>query len=117
MELLTPQGRIGNTRTFMRNSKIGTNVCMHPYVILVMYGKVILPCRFLVDTHVSAINPSSFQWMQPLVTVEPKVRTPSSSFVSVKYFSTMPKQKDRKSTRLNSSHVKISYAVFCLKKK
>src|SRR5690606_41999199 len=26
-------------------------------------------------------------------------------------------EKDRKSTRLNSSHVKISYAVFCLKKK
>src|SRR5690554_7117108 len=27
------------------------------------------------------------------------------------------KFKDRKSTRLNSSHVRISYAVFCLKKK
>src|SRR5699024_12037762 len=27
------------------------------------------------------------------------------------------KQADRKSTRLNSSHVSISYAVFCLKKK
>src|SRR5690349_22947495 len=26
-------------------------------------------------------------------------------------------RKDRKSTRLNSSHVEISYAVFCLKKK
>src|SRR5690606_41352959 len=26
-------------------------------------------------------------------------------------------ERDRKSTRLNSSHVKISYAVFCLKKK
>src|SRR5690625_6358104 len=26
-------------------------------------------------------------------------------------------KKDRKSTRLNSSHVAISYAVFCLKKK
>src|SRR5699024_9739632 len=26
-------------------------------------------------------------------------------------------EKDRKSTRLNSSHVSISYAVFCLKKK
>src|SRR5215813_14314019 len=25
--------------------------------------------------------------------------------------------RDRKSTRLNSSHVRISYAVFCLKKK
>src|SRR5690606_41128431 len=29
----------------------------------------------------------------------------------------MPAASDRKSTRLNSSHVKISYAVFCLKKK
>src|SRR5690606_39848556 len=28
-----------------------------------------------------------------------------------------PPEEDRKSTRLNSSHVKISYAVFCLKKK
>src|SRR5690606_39866068 len=28
-----------------------------------------------------------------------------------------PAGQDRKSTRLNSSHVKISYAVFCLKKK
>src|SRR5438477_6581407 len=28
-----------------------------------------------------------------------------------------PKDSDRKSTRLNSSHMSISYAVFCLKKK
>src|SRR3989442_10039474 len=28
-----------------------------------------------------------------------------------------PLPQDRKSTRLNSSHVRISYAVFCLKKK
>src|SRR2546422_1811303 len=28
-----------------------------------------------------------------------------------------PRQRDRKSTRLNSSHGYISYAVFCLKKK
>src|SRR5690349_22851410 len=28
-----------------------------------------------------------------------------------------PVAEDRKSTRLNSSHVEISYAVFCLKKK
>src|SRR5256885_13256309 len=32
-------------------------------------------------------------------------------------FSTPPKVRDRKSTRLNSSHLVISYAVFCLKKK
>src|SRR2546430_9842200 len=29
----------------------------------------------------------------------------------------VPKRRDRKSTRLNSSHSQISYAVFCLKKK
>src|SRR3712207_8698977 len=29
----------------------------------------------------------------------------------------LPSDRDRKSTRLNSSHANISYAVFCLKKK
>src|SRR5690242_21869612 len=29
----------------------------------------------------------------------------------------LAKRRDRKSTRLNSSHMSISYAVFCLKKK
>src|SRR5690606_40425307 len=37
-----------------------------------------------------------------------QVLTPTSPFSSL---------LDRKSIRLNSSHVKISYAVFCLKKK
>src|SRR5690606_39356902 len=37
---------------------------------------------------------------------------------SVEFVKSKKKQSlDRKSTRLNSSHVKISYAVFCLKKK
>src|SRR5436309_8088823 len=38
--------------------------------------------------------------------------TPRSRTAAVR-----PSFLDRKSTRLNSSHVKISYAVFCLKKK
>src|SRR5256884_6449994 len=33
------------------------------------------------------------------------------------YFCRIPLTRDRKSTRLNSSHGHISYAVFCLKKK
>src|SRR5690625_7803089 len=33
------------------------------------------------------------------------------------WFDEITERKDRKSTRLNSSHVAISYAVFCLKKK
>src|SRR5688572_31839571 len=32
-------------------------------------------------------------------------------------YPTGPGRRDRKSTRLNSSHSQISYAVFCLKKK
>src|SRR5690606_41639945 len=37
---------------------------------------------------------------------------------ALRHQAVVPGQRaDRKSTRLNSSHVKISYAVFCLKKK
>src|SRR3989442_4536580 len=38
-------------------------------------------------------------------------------FCRRKIFATMTDFPDRKSTRLNSSHVRISYAVFCLKQK
>src|SRR3712207_7926759 len=38
-------------------------------------------------------------------------------FLACKEGVTVSIQKDRKSTRLNSSHANISYAVFCLKKK
>src|SRR5699024_9961423 len=60
----------------------------------------------LINRHTSnvAINP-------------PKVPNP---FVNRKTHSLLPSISidiDRKSTRLNSSHVSISYAVFCLKKK
>src|SRR5207248_9614374 len=45
-------------------------------------------------------------------------RLPASYFVSVSYMCwAYRRQGDRKSTRLNSSHRTISYAVFCLKKK
>src|SRR5690606_41182420 len=46
----------------------------------------------------------------------------SRLFISVppgrkEFFQDIASNLDRKSTRLNSSHVKISYAVFCLRKK
>src|SRR5439155_13479849 len=55
-------------------------------------------------------------------TTNPQTR-PSSSFAQTTLTSgafadsSWKKTRDRKSTRLNSSHVAISYAVFCLKKK
>src|SRR3712207_7600409 len=43
---------------------------------------------------------------------------PSGQFTHPSFFFRRVEQlRDRKSTRLNSSHANISYAVFCLKKK
>src|SRR2546430_8207228 len=45
-------------------------------------------------------------------------RLPVSSWVTSAIADPLPAlRRDRKSTRLNSSHSQISYAVFCLKKK
>src|SRR5699024_7777796 len=41
----------------------------------------------------------------------------SHNLIDWKELPILDKARDRKSTRLNSSHVSISYAVFCLKKK
>src|SRR5690606_40489976 len=46
-----------------------------------------------------------------------RVHTASGWVDSYAFDERSPNQADRKSTRLNSSHVKISYAVFCWKKK
>src|SRR5690625_1416649 len=48
---------------------------------------------------------------------EPKTGRRSWESRSEREFTVPPWVEDRKSTRLNSSHVAISYAVFCLKKK
>src|SRR5690625_6426715 len=49
-----------------------------------------------------------------VLTMVPTISTPGCPPHSAP---TMETASDRKSTRLNSSHVAISYAVFCLKKK
>src|SRR5438876_9192345 len=55
---------------------------------------------------------------QPEGNEEPKPLPESKPTVESKTpEGTKSKKKDRKSTRLNSSHPSISYAVFCLKKK
>src|SRR6266700_4885975 len=59
------------------------------------------------STRSSALTSSS-----PRRTTSPLTRTRPSASHCLR-----PRREDRKSTRLNSSHVKISYAVFCLKNK
>src|SRR2546430_10359621 len=52
--------------------------------------------------------------LQPMQTVV-SVKNPRASAISRLLH--VADERDRKSTRLNSSHSQISYAVFCLKKK
>src|SRR2546430_7575569 len=51
------------------------------------------------------------------INCEKEVALPNNVPVLEKYSSKRTAYLDRKSTRLNSSHSQISYAVFCLKKK
>src|SRR5438445_2016139 len=59
-------------------------------------------------------NLSSVILQQPAPSANPRALKAPQSMPKT---SRAGKGKDRKSTRLNSSHANISYAVFCLKKK
>src|SRR2546430_6264990 len=88
----------------------------------------------VIGTHRATVNRLSWMWRQyPFQREEICCQKTSLSFVDsvweifgpllagvpVVIFSedTVKHVEDRKSTRLNSSHSQISYAVFCLKKK
>src|SRR5438067_13635372 len=53
----------------------------------------------------------------PIGVRRPDARSITNALTSASSYSSLSPRGDRKSTRLNSSHVSISYAVFCLKKK
>src|SRR4051794_41717025 len=57
-----------------------------------------------ISAEFSSASPSSLSWVLNAYTIVFALRTHD-------------RDEDRKSTRLNSSHPSISYAVFCLKKK
>src|SRR5260221_9084906 len=72
---------------------------------------------FFNNTATTEIYPLSLPDALPISTASPKSTT--TSFLSALRKIMLPGLMilDRKSTRLNSSHTVISYAVFCLKKK
>src|SRR5215475_15731203 len=73
---------------------------------------------FFNDTATTEIYTLSLHDALPICSARPSTprrTTPPSRSIDAPAGS--PGRTDRKSTRLNSSHVKISYAVFCLKKK
>src|SRR5690606_41934896 len=82
---------------------------------------------FFHDTATTEIYTLSLHDALPILSTSPRARAQTACWAAVRRAlrwvavsiscSRPSSPADRKSTRLNSSHVKISYAVFCLKKK
>src|SRR5256885_11910616 len=72
---------------------------------------------FFNDTATTEIYTLSLHDALPIWAERTVSSAPRASIRSWMPRSPRPDPKDRKSTRLNSSHLVISYAVFCLKKK
>src|SRR5207342_3873670 len=85
------------------------------FFFLLFYLKLFLFLSFFFfnDTATTEIYTLSLHDALPIsaITAPKKLSNGRSAHGSLR------RSADRKSTRLNSSHVKISYAVFCLKKK
>src|SRR3989442_11013553 len=77
----------------------------------------LFPYTTLFRSLVALLN-GAFGWVHGYVTWFPEsIQTVLGWIFRPIAFAIGRKIQDRKSTRLNSSHVRISYAVFCLKKK
>src|SRR6266699_6167511 len=68
---------------------------------------------FFNDTATTEIYTLSLHDALPISSSHPRLSSPSRT----ECYGRGARTRDRKSTRLNSSHVRNSYAVFCLKKK
>src|SRR2546427_5486599 len=87
-------------------------------VATIIYGLLVLALFWLNRDHKSRV--SAALWIA-VVWLWISASRPMSQWFGVAPVMQSPDQylegRDRKSTRLNSSHSQISYAVFCLKKK
>src|SRR5690554_7279934 len=64
----------------------------------------------LLGMHIRTSQRQALWWLEFLAMMKKVIRLLQKTITCLLF-------SDRKSTRLNSSHVRISYAVFCLKKK
>src|SRR5205814_6131798 len=84
--------------------------------IFIVFVKVAVVLLFIVFA-AHAINPANWHPFIPAQTVKDGVPVAGEYGWSGVFTGAAIVFLDRKSTRLNSSHLGISYAVFCLKKK
>src|SRR5699024_12256409 len=106
-------------------------ICLCPYVIVLTAVFFSLIFLFLIDTPAIGVSILSLHDALPILKFGELIHTytiadavKDKTILPLYYEGLMIEQdvnqaiiEDRKSTRLNSSHVSISYAVFCLKKK
>src|SRR5688572_32030667 len=93
---------------------------LFPYTTLFRSGPGCQPgvrrrlVRLMADTKISALTAAA---AAAVANEFPINEAGASKKVTLAQVKTLLQELDRKSTRLNSSHSQISYAVFCLKKK
>src|SRR5690625_2889582 len=115
-------------RTFCMNRLIGVKMRsrMNAHTRLIVHWMPDHTCLIRLFQNQVKIGPSTFctyqtialkmTWMKPHASWMASW-IPAQAGLMIQFQNHMKIGADRKSTRLNSSHVAISYAVFCLKKK
>src|SRR5690349_23927185 len=78
---------------------------------------LLLSFFFFTDTATTEIYTLSLHDALPICTGQIRCGVEQREQITAPNHRDLGLSEDRKSTRLNSSHVEISYAVFCLKKK
>src|SRR5690554_7789769 len=91
---------------------------LFPYTTLFRSALDGVPAHTVIRRYPSAVDGSAQQAATRRKTIGVvEVDEAVFCFEAIKGSFPLAEPQDRKSTRLNSSHVRISYAVFCLKKK
>src|SRR5690554_2230753 len=83
---------------------------------LVPYNKIMMSVENAAHAPSAAVTATTVEQVQGVVKICNEHRIPVWTISTGRNFGYGSAAPDRKSTRLNSSHVRISYAVFCLKK-
>src|SRR5690554_7687989 len=89
---------------------------LFPYTTLFRSSQLVQDARRH-HVEVLPVDVTASSWETSLVLPDDQACTPHARRSGRSQTSFRSSLRDRKSTRLNSSHVRISYAVFCLKKK
>src|SRR5690625_5584510 len=100
-----------------QNYQMGSLIRMGPGYFPLMLGILLTAIAVLILFSPEALTDDGDTDDGVVLTMREQVTTWALVVGSVILFIIIGKYGDRKSTRLNCSHVAISYAVFCLKKK